>query len=1116
MIKKTIFFFIVVAFYSHFNLLCVFAQDIKYTDKKVYNAYFDLLKDISALSSKEQINVLDQFMKKQPHFDYTYQQILDLYRIKDDIDDAQIYFESLIEEDKYRLNAHWMLAEIFHAKGNIDKSLHAYKTALKSEHISFRLIEDFLKFCRAQDIVIYIDDLKNMGVSAKYDLILEALIKYVNENYMDTINLLKQFDFRKFRIEILYSIFGNSYQKLKEFEKAESIYYEGLKLARENGNTVYEIRFLINIASVYFYQGKVQKSFKCYNEVIPIAESINDYYSLLLILGNRGLIYKKFGKYELAKEDFKNARYYAKLVLDVESAAKNGYRYAQMLYFLRNFNGAISVYDEAERYAEQAQDTVLQFRIKIGRGDIYGYLNQNDLAAKVFSDAYNLAKEANLSDQQHTAKVHLANIMVRNKQYDNARKIFLNFIDYIKKSDPRRYEREATYWFWKLAQTYHDQHKYHDAKFYLTKAMNFAKERGQKSYYQWAVLSLAETNVKIGKIDEAMRWYQESLAHAQSEGKQSQLSEIYLGMGNAYLTAGQLDDAIHYYKQSIAIIEKLRHELIVDQFKIGYLSDEYEVYENLVHCYFQKYLKTSDTDLLDSLFYFDQMVRSRSLQELKFRNKETLDKSKFVFENYQQAIENLKNEQRKLRMHSNELDTAALKKQMIKLEAAKYSLLEQRLRLVNQNSADADPPKMDTCPLQIAMKNLHEAKTGLLLYHISNRSAFVLAVANNKVRILPLKADLSILKSSTDSLMNPFHAVEKYQLENLPFRADIAFRLYQYLIQPVEKVIDLPEELIVVSDPVLINVPFEMLLSEKPKQSVYTPTQLPDYFEKLLLKRYAFLYAPTTTILKNKSEPIAANPNCLIFSNPFEFDSEKSFALRDLTILTGWQLTPLPFAEKETNNIDKIFKKSAVYEHGQATEEKFFELAKNNQVIHLATHGFVDLTFDAFSGVVLAVENDSTNDGFLLGYEISDLDLDCDLLTLSACETGRGKVIAGEGVLGLPRLFFGAGANRVLMTLWRVDDKYTSELMPQFYRKLFKNRQSISTALADTKLELMKSSNSDFYYQHPFFWAAFCLYGEPGHVEKSPLPFNMTYLLSFVIVSLILASLYYLKRRKSN
>jgi CHAT domain-containing protein len=142
----------------------------------------------------------------------------------------------------------------------------------------------------------------------------------------------------------------------------------------------------------------------------------------------------------------------------------------------------------------------------------------------------------------------------------------------------------------------------------------------------------------------------------------------------------------------------------------------------------------------------------------------------------------------------------------------------------------------------------------------------------------------------------------------------------------------------------------------------------------------------------------------------------------------------------------------------------------------------VDSTFDAFSGLVFALGNDSTDDGVLMGYEISELDLSCDLVTLSACETGRGKMVRGEGVMGLPRQFLAAGAKTVLMTLWKVDDRFTSQLMPEFYQLLLQEKMHKSEALLQAKQKMLgdTSDSQGLYYQHPFYWASFVMYGDPG------------------------------------
>jgi CHAT domain-containing protein len=181
----------------------------------------------------------------------------------------------------------------------------------------------------------------------------------------------------------------------------------------------------------------------------------------------------------------------------------------------------------------------------------------------------------------------------------------------------------------------------------------------------------------------------------------------------------------------------------------------------------------------------------------------------------------------------------------------------------------------------------------------------------------------------------------------------------------------------------------------------------------------------------------------------------------------------------------------------------------------LATHGFVDTAFVEFSGLAFSVSKDSTDDGLLMGYEISDLNLPLDLVTLSACETGRGKMIAGEGVLGLPRLFLGAGARTVLMTLWQVDDKFTSELMPKFYDFFLNQRLSKADALAKAKLALLHRgvSENGVHYQHPFYWASFVLYGNPGESRSS---FSLAVKLAIIMSTAIILAIVVISLRRGR
>jgi CHAT domain-containing protein len=142
------------------------------------------------------------------------------------------------------------------------------------------------------------------------------------------------------------------------------------------------------------------------------------------------------------------------------------------------------------------------------------------------------------------------------------------------------------------------------------------------------------------------------------------------------------------------------------------------------------------------------------------------------------------------------------------------------------------------------------------------------------------------------------------------------------------------------------------------------------------------------------------------------------------------------------------------------------------QILHFACHAILDERLPFRSALVLSKEDSFEEDGFLQVSEIYNLRMSSNLVILSACQTGRGRLEKGEGVLGLPRIFFYSGAKSVVSTLWRIDDKSTSIFMNYFYGFLAQgNNKAHSLQMA--KLKMLKSK-----YTHPFYWAAFVLNGD--------------------------------------
>jgi CHAT domain-containing protein len=148
----------------------------------------------------------------------------------------------------------------------------------------------------------------------------------------------------------------------------------------------------------------------------------------------------------------------------------------------------------------------------------------------------------------------------------------------------------------------------------------------------------------------------------------------------------------------------------------------------------------------------------------------------------------------------------------------------------------------------------------------------------------------------------------------------------------------------------------------------------------------------------------------------------------------------------------------------------------NYRYVHFATHGYVDTSRPALSAIVLSLvdEQGKPQDGFLRTHDIYNLKLPAELVVLSACETGLGKEVKGEGLEGLTRGFMYAGARRVVVSLWNVNDKATAGLMQQLYVGMLKNKKTPAAALRDAQIRMLRVNQ----WQSPYYWAGFVLQGE--------------------------------------
>jgi CHAT domain-containing protein len=197
---------------------------------------------------------------------------------------------------------------------------------------------------------------------------------------------------------------------------------------------------------------------------------------------------------------------------------------------------------------------------------------------------------------------------------------------------------------------------------------------------------------------------------------------------------------------------------------------------------------------------------------------------------------------------------------------------------------------------------------------------------------------------------------------------------------------------------------------------------------------------------------------------------------RGIADLSGVSLNDLPQTRQEVEQISSIAGPGAVVLLGNTATETAFkkEPLEDFRILHLAVHGFADTQYPERSALVLGVDPKSGDDGLLQVREIIRLHLNAELTTLSACDTGVGKLQGQEGISNLVEAFLVAGSKSVVASLWSADDTSASTLMELFYKRLAK-AESASSALRNAKLDLLAQYGDQL---KPYYWAAFIPVGE--------------------------------------
>jgi CHAT domain-containing protein len=301
------------------------------------------------------------------------------------------------------------------------------------------------------------------------------------------------------------------------------------------------------------------------------------------------------------------------------------------------------------------------------------------------------------------------------------------------------------------------------------------------------------------------------------------------------------------------------------------------------------------------------------------------------------------------------------------------------------------------------------------------------------------------------------------------------WELYQQLIKPFDGMLK-GKHLIIVPDNKLMYIPFETLLTKETSSKPYNFKELP-----YLVKEHPVRYLYAASLLNiQRTEHSSGKMAAFVPEYPEEKEDNKNHLAASKT---RGQLLDLQQTMNEAKAINSFFP-GKVFSKKEASEENFKKNAPQFGTVLLAMHAVIDDENPLYSHLVFTSNSSKNEDDQLYIYETYNLNLNSELLVLSACNTGVGKLRKGEGMMSLTRGFSFAGVQSIVMTLWSVNDNSSADLMKRFYRKL-SGLWEKDKALQEAKTEYIQ--NSDILHAHPYFWAGYVLIGDNKPLHDSRL-----------------------------
>ena len=864
-----------------------------------------------------------------------------------------------------------------------------------------------------------------------------------------------------------YNNIGTIYGQLGKYSKALEHFKRALKIRIANLGAQHPLvaASYNNIGIIYFYLGKNYQAIEHHKRSLKIRIALfgEQHPEVAVSYNNIGLVYHNLGNYPQALEHFKRA-------LKIRIANLG----AQHPLVAASYNNIGAAYDNLRKYPQALEQYEKALKIYI--------LHYSEKHPNVASINRNVGLVFNkLGNNDKALNYHKKSIEIFKTSYGDK-------------------HPELTGSYNSIGNTYGDLDQYHQALYNYQKALhsNEACVRVDDFTSQPKLEHYLDDNLLLYSLTE--------------KGKTLQLLA-----NDSSAIKRPLELSLNTYQVADTLIQQMRRNTWNEKDKLQLAENSTQTYHGAMSTTLQLYQKQQEHHYLDKAFYYSEQNRAAILLGVQSK------KEALTFGKVPDSLVVLEKDLR--------LDKSFYTKQLQQeKDSAVVTYIENELFIVNRSLDSLTQLMETTYPDYYQMKyspkikSLNEVQSQLtedelLLHYLWDKDIlYGFGITKDKATIKSIPLDSSLLKAPK-TLMTFFKDWEGKGSNNITDLASYqtaAYNVYQNLVAPLlSTATSKTKKLIIIPDGPLSQIPFEVLTTKafqvKPKSFQSLPYLLKDY-----AIRYGFSASLTFEAERPKTNgkkliafggfaPSYENAN--MYPQQAQDSLENVIAQRTLRTLynDNNSLPPLKHNLSEVQTINDAMG-GDVFGGEMATVEQFKRMASKYRILHIAAHGWVNDSLPEFSGIAFANNNKLPKNeqyNFLQMHEIYNINLNAELVVLSACQTGVGTFQQGEGVMNLGRAFRYAGSSNVLVSQWNVNDANTAELMVYFYDFLSEGMDK-DTALQKAKLKFLDS----YPGAHPFQWGAFTLWG-----NDTPISTTNTYWWYFLGIGFVLVVLLYIGYR---